>query len=84
MIWRVQPGRRWQRADRVPHLAHQALDQVSNGHAGGDGVGVDDDVRHDALLQVIRYRRQASMGDNTAAAEARQSGRLCPCRASTS
>ena len=31
------------------NLALKALDQVTNGHSGGDGVGVDDDVRGDAL-----------------------------------
>ena len=33
------------------HLALQALDQVTDGHARGDGVRVDDDVRGDALAR---------------------------------
>jgi len=30
-------------------LALEALDQVANGHTGGDGMGIDDDVRTDPL-----------------------------------
>ena len=33
------------------NLAHQALHQVPDGHAAGDGVRVDDDVRRDALAR---------------------------------
>ena len=29
------------------HLALEAFDQVTNGHTGGDGVRVDDDIRRD-------------------------------------
>ena len=32
-----------------PHLAHQRLHHVADGHAGGDGVRVDDEVGADAL-----------------------------------
>ena len=31
------------------HLALETLDQVADGHAGGDGVRVDDDVGRDTL-----------------------------------
>ena len=34
---------------RYANLALEALNQVTNGHSGGDGVRVDDDVRGDAL-----------------------------------
>lgn len=34
---------------RALHLAHEGLDEMADGHAGGDGVGVDDEVWHDAL-----------------------------------
>ena len=32
-------------------LALEALNQVTNGHSGGDGVRVDDDVWRDALAR---------------------------------
>ena len=41
-------------AGGLSHLGHQALNQVADGHAAGDGVRVDDDVRHDALLRSRR------------------------------
>ena len=31
------------------HLSLEALDQVTNGHTGGDGMGIDDNVRGNPL-----------------------------------
>ena len=33
----------------TPHLSEKALDQLRDGHPAGNSVGVNDDVRHDAV-----------------------------------
>mmetsp|Transcript_33705 Transcript_33705/g.69615 ORF Transcript_33705/g.69615 Transcript_33705/m.69615 type:complete len:230 (+) Transcript_33705:886-1575(+) len=38
-------------ARQAPHLAEEGLDEMADGHAGGDGVGVDDEVGADALAR---------------------------------